>query len=291
MGSDLKGKNIVITGATSGIGLATALELAGRGAFVIAAGRSEEHCKQAEEIILNKHPEATVTFLAADLSSQRQIRELSLKIKQMDEVRERGCIDVLINNAGAFSSWYVSTEEGFELQWAVNHLAPFLLTNELLTLLKAAPAARVITISSGSHYRTRIHWKDVQLRKHYGCLKAYKQSKLANVLFTREMNRRLGPASNVRAFAVDPGLVNTGMGLKNTTGIARFVWKKRRHKGVQPEAAASAIVYMAGEPSIQNSCDIYWKNGRPLKPSRYSHRTDAALRLWELSEKMCGINN
>lgn len=286
---ELNEKIIVITGATSGIGLATALELAGSGARIIAVGRSEQRCKEAAGIVGEKHPGAKVAFLAADLSSQKQIRELAKKIRQLDMVREKGRVDVLINNAGAFTSWYVSTNEGFELQWAVNHLAPFLLTNELLPLLKAAPAGRVITVSSGSHYRTRIHWKDVQLRRHYGCLKAYKQSKLANVLFTRELNRRLGPGSTVRAYAVDPGLVNTEMGLKGTTGIARFVWEKRRKKGVRPETAAASIAFMAVEPSIQAAEDIYWKNCRPLKPSRYSHREDAALRLWELSEKMCGV--
>lgn len=286
---ELNDKIIVITGGTSGIGLATALELVGHGACIIAAGRSEQRCKQAEGIIRNKYPDARVSFLAADLSSQKQVREMARNIKQTDIVKSKGHIDVLINNAGAFSSWYISTVEGFELQWAVNHLAPFLLTNELMPLLKAAPEGRVITISSGSHYRTRIHWNDVQLRKHYGCLKAYKQSKLANVLFTRELNRRLRDASNIRAFAVDPGLVNTEMGLKSTTGIARLIWEKRRSKGIPPETAAASIVWMAAEPSIQYSGVIYWKNCKPLKPSRYSHSEDAALRLWELSEKMCGI--
>lgn len=282
-------KVIVITGATSGIGLATALKLAESGASIIGIGRSMERCQEAEKTIRSKYPNTEIIFLVADLSSQKQIHGLIKEIKQCDMVKEKGGLDVLINNAGAFSSWYVSTSEGFELQWAVNHLAPFLLTNELLPLLKASPSGRVITISSGSHYRTHIHWKDVQLRRHYGCLKAYKQSKLANVLFTRELNRRLGAASTVRAYAVDPGLVNTEMGLKNTTGIARFVWMKRRHKGVIPEVAAASIAYMAIEPSIQQRTDIYWKNCSPLRPSNYSHREDAALRLWELSKKMCGI--
>lgn len=288
MDKSLNEKIVVITGATSGIGLAAARELAGRGAFVVAVGRSEQRCREAAESIEKECPDAKVMFITADLSSQRQVRKLVQDIRQIGRVREKGCVDVLINNAGAFSSWYVSTEEGFELQWAVNHLAPFLLTNGLLPLLKAAPAGRILTVSSGSHYRTRIHWDDVQLRRSYGCLKAYKQSKLANVLFTRELNRRLGAGSTVRAFAVDPGLVNTEMGLKNTTGLARFVWMRRKDKGAKPEAAASALVWMAGEPSIQNREEVYWKNCGPLNPSRYALRDDAALRLWELSEKMCG---
>jgi NAD(P)-dependent dehydrogenase (short-subunit alcohol dehydrogenase family) len=287
---DLYNKIIVVTGATSGIGLAAAIRFAGCGAFVIGIGRSHDRCELAIETIKKDCPDARVVYHVADLSSQKQVRELAENIRQGITKEGKGAIDVLINNAGTFSSWYVSTAEGFELQWAVNHLAPFLLTNELLPLLKAASNSRVITVSSGSHYRMSIHWNDIQLRKHYNCLTAYKQSKLANVLFTRELNRRLGRDSSVHAYAADPGLVNTEMGLKGTAGIAKYIWMKRRHKGVSPETAAQSLVYLAAEPSIQHSEDIYWKNSCPLKPSRYSNREDAALRLWEISEKMCGIN-
>ena len=216
---DLAGKAMVITGASAGIGLATAAGLAGRGAYVIGVGRSRDRCEAAKDTILAQYPGARVDFCIADLSAQRQIRSLSEDIQE--KLKKNGCtgLDVLINNAGAFSSYYVSTAEGFELQWAVNHLAPFLLTHALLPLLKAAPEGRIITVSSGSHYRCRIHWKDVQFRRRYRYLKAYKQSKLANVLFTCELNRRLAD-TNVRAYAADPGLVNTGIGEKGTTGPA-----------------------------------------------------------------------
>lgn len=286
---NLSGKTIVITGATSGIGYATARELAGSGAFVIALGRDEERCRQARENITLAYPGAAIEYIIFDLSSQKQVRDAAAKIRQLAASHGSGSIDVLINNAGAFSSWYVSTPEGIELQWAVNHLAPFLLTGELLPLIKAAPEGRILTISSGSHYRTRIHWKDVLMRKHYNCLGAYKQSKLANVLFTGELNRRLGDASRVQAFAIDPGLVNTDMGIKRTAGIVKFVWGKRRQKGVSPEQAAKGIMFAAADPAAKITEGIYWKNGRPLKPSRYAMRKDAAVRLWELSEKMCGI--
>ncbi|NMB96679.1 MAG: SDR family NAD(P)-dependent oxidoreductase, partial [Clostridiaceae bacterium] len=246
-GKNLAGKTVVISGATSGIGLATAKEMAGYGAFVIGVGRSEQRCRLAEEEIRKSHVNAKITYIVADLSLLREVRKLSERIKEIVHNEGKDCIDVLVNNAGTFSSWYISTEEGFELQFAVNYLAPFLLTNQLLPLLKAAPTGRIINLSSGSHYRTKIRWNDIMMRKHYNCLMVYKQTKLANVLFTAELNRRLrkdsrncaniyksndtGVNSIVCAFAVDPGLVNTQIGLKGTTGIAKWIWKKRSRKG------------------------------------------------------------
>lgn len=285
----MKGKTVIITGSTSGIGLATAMELANRGAFVIGVGRSQSRCQQAEQVIRSTCHDARVAFLIADLSSLKQVRELAKSIRQKVKEEGNGYIDVLVNNAGTVSSWYVSTVDGFELQFAVNHLAPFLLTNELLPLLKEAPSGRVITVSSGSHYRTKINWKDVMMRKHYNCLMAYKQSKLANVLFCTELNRRLGLDATVQAFAVDPGLVNTEIGFKGTTGIARWIWKKRSNSGIEPAVAAASIAYLASEPLVQNSRKVYWKDCEPQQPSKYSQQEDVALRLWELSERMCGM--
>ena len=284
---ELNGRAMVITGANSGIGLATAKALSGRGAYVIGVGRSPERCEAAKNTILAQYPHAKVDFCIADLSSQRQILTLAGDIEnRLTENRYTG-LDVLINNAGAFSSYYVSTAEGFELQWAVNHLAPFLLTHALLPLLKAAPEARVITVSSGSHYHCRIHWKDVQFRRRYRYLKAYKQSKLANVLFTCELNRRLN-GTGVRAYAADPGLVNTGIGEKGTTGLACMVWKRRRCHGATPEEGAATSIYLASEPAL--SPDIYWKDCAPKAPNPYGEDEAAAKRLWALSQQMCGIS-
>ncbi len=288
--SALSQKTVVLTGATSGIGLETAVQLCRAGAFIIATGRSQERCKSAEETVKKAYPDAKITFLSADLSSLRQIFRLSADIRDTLLLHGLGHIDSLINNAGTVSSWYVSTEDGFELQFAVNHLAPFLLTHELMPLLSASGAGRVITVSSGSHFRTRINWKDILLRRHYHILRAYKQSKLANVLFCTELNRRLG-RKTVTAFAADPGLVNTQIGRKGTTGIARWIWEKRASGGAAPWLAANCLVYLAGEPSIQHSENVYWKECMPLRPSRYSQRADQAGRLWALSEKMCGISS
>lgn len=285
----MKRKTVVVTGATSGIGLATALGLVKKGAYVIGVGRSKAKCTEAEAFLKATVPEAALTFFQADLASQKQIRELAAAITKKLKDEGDGTLDVLINNAGAFASWFVTTNEGFELQFAVNHLAPFLLTHQLLPLLMAAPAGRIISTSSGSHYHTRLRWKDLQLRKHYNGLWAYKQAKLANVMFIAELDRRFGLNSTLRAFAADPGLVNTEIGLKNTAGLAHWVWKKRRQKGRRPEDAAETILFLVDDPAVRKVNAIYWKNCQPTPPSRYVKRTEAAQRLWVLSEKMCGI--
>jgi NAD(P)-dependent dehydrogenase (short-subunit alcohol dehydrogenase family) len=283
-------KVIIITGATSGIGLATAKELAGKGAYIIGTGRSAERCAKAEKEIMENCPNGKVCYIRADLSSLTEVKRLAALIRERLASNGINHIDVLINNAGTVSSWYVSTVDGFELQFAVNHLAPFLLTGELLPLLQHSKEGTVIGVSSGSHYRTKMHWKDVLLRKHYNCLLAYKQSKLANVLFATELNRRAGKVgSSIRAYAVDPGLVNTDIGLKGTDGIVRKVWKIRSRSGTPVEQPAHSISFIAAEPAARKTEGVYWKDCTPLKPSRYSQSEDAGTRLWELSERMCGI--
>jgi len=280
-------KTVLVTGATSGIGLAAAKALAGRGMSVFGVGRSRERCAAAQAAVSAVSAGAPVEFLAADLSAQAQVRALAETVRERLE-GGRG-LDVLVNNAGFVSSWYLASEDGYEMQFAVNHLAPFLLTRELLPLLARAGTGRVITMTSGSHFRTRMRWRDVMFRTGYQCLFVYKQSKLANVLFTHELNRRLGPLSPVRAYAVDPGLVDTGIGEKGTTGLVKWIWSRRRRKGVSPEKAAETIVHLATEPGLADPDAGYWKECRPAEPSPYSRREREAMRLWELSERLCGI--
>ncbi len=283
--NDAKQKTVLITGATSGIGLAAAKALAGRGWLVIGAGRSTERCAGAEDAVRAAASGSSVGYLAADLSSQRQVRVLAGSVRE--RLDGRG-LDVLVNNAGFVSSWYLAGEDGYEMQFAVNHLAPFLLTRELLPLLARPGAGRVITVSSGSHFRTRMRWRDVMFRTGYQCLLVYKQSKLANVLFTHELNRRLGPDAPVRAYAVDPGLVDTGIGEKGTTGLVKWIWSRRRRGGVTPEKAAGTIVHLAASAALADPAAGYWKECRPAEPSPYSRRETEARRLWELSERLCG---
>ncbi|MFN2150531.1 MAG: SDR family NAD(P)-dependent oxidoreductase [Anaerolineales bacterium] len=289
MDSSLSEKVYVVTGATSGIGLAVAESLARQGAAVIGVGRAPERCEQTEDKLRSLCPDAQVAVLLADLSIQVQIRSLAQSIPETLANRGKTKLDGLVNNAGTVPFWQTFTPEGFDMQWAVNHLAVFLLTHELLPLLEAAPSARVVTVSSGSHYGTRLNWEDIQLRKSYNALSAYKQTKLANVLFTAELNRRLGTASAIHAFAADPGLVNTEIGLKSNSFIARWIWDIRRRGGISAEESAKGIVYLLTEPAIQRSHENYWKHGQPKAPNPYALNPDAARQLWELSEGMCGI--
>jgi NAD(P)-dependent dehydrogenase (short-subunit alcohol dehydrogenase family) len=283
-------KTVLITGATSGIGLAAAHALARSGCRVIRVGRSAERCAEAENAVRAGTPGARVDYLIADLSSQRQIRALAVMARER-LMKEGGRLDALVNNAGAVSAWYMTSEDGYEMQFAVNHLAPFLLTRELLPMLKRSGSARVITTSSGSHFRTRMRWRDVMFRDGYNCLSAYKQSKLANMLFTHELNRRLGPASRIRAYALDPGLVDTAIGEKGTTGIVKWFWHRRRRSGITPQKAAETIVYLATSAALEDPRASYWKECRPRRPSPYSEREDEMRRLWELSERLCGPEN
>jgi len=289
MDADLREKTFVLTGATSGIGLAVARLLAERGAFLIGVGRSAERCAQAESLLRSAYPHAQVQYCVADLSEQAQICRLAAGIRAHLVEHRLNSLDVLINSAGTFTFRKMLTPDGFEMQWAVNHMAPFLLTHELLPLLTAAPAGRVVTVSSGSHYNTRLRWNDIQLKRGYFCLLAYQQTKLCNVLFTAELNRLLGNKSTLRAFAADPGLVNTDMGFKGNPALVRWIWSIRRRSGVPAEQSARGVVYLAAEPSIQNSPQIYWRDGHPKAPDPYALDEEAAKRLWQMSEQMCGI--
>jgi NAD(P)-dependent dehydrogenase (short-subunit alcohol dehydrogenase family) len=291
MSTTLAGKTILVTGATSGIGLATAEGLVRQGTDVIGVGRSISRCQTAEQRLAGLNSAVQVTYITADLTLQSEVRRLAREIPKILAARGRTALDGLVNNAGAFTYWLALTPEGFETQWAVNYLAPFLLTNELLPLLQAAPRARIVTVSSESHYNTSLNWTDIQLRRHYNGLLAYKQTKLADVLFTAELNRRLGPHSHVRAFAADPGLVNTEIGLKGTPGLVRWFWERRRAGGIQPDEAARGVIFLLGETSIQNSREFYWKHGNPLRPSQQALDPVDAQRLWALSAQMCGTQS
>jgi NAD(P)-dependent dehydrogenase (short-subunit alcohol dehydrogenase family) len=282
-------KLYVITGSTSGIGYALAEILLRKGASIIGVGRSTERCERAKQMLMDQVPGATLSYCVGDLAIQAQTREIARDVERVVETWGYGGLDGLINNAGTFTFWQRITSEGFETQWAANHLAPFLLTVELLPLLKRSEKAKIITVSSGSHYNTKMRWDDIQLLKRYNPLQAYKQTKLANVLFTAELNRRLGPESKVRAFAADPGLVNTGMGEKTGSRVAGWYWSFRRKKGIPAEESAAGIAALLLDPSAAERGEIYWKHGSPKAPDPQALDPIAGERLWDMSAKMCGI--
>jgi NAD(P)-dependent dehydrogenase (short-subunit alcohol dehydrogenase family) len=283
------GKTAVITGASSGIGLYSLMGLARQGVYVIGVGHNADHCKAAEERVRSEVPHAKVRYLLAELSLQREVKHLAAQIRR--DLDEKGItyLDILINNAGIYSQKLTRTDEGIEKTLAVNHLAPFLLTHELLPLLEAAPSARVITVSSASHYHARIYPQRLNHPIFYVGFLAYFSTKLANVLFTYEFNRRL-EGLTVRALALDPGLVNTNIALKEPGKLSQLVWKYRSIRGSPPEVPARTAVFLSLDESIQNTQQIYWREMQPKTPGRRAQDPDLARRLWEKSCQLCEID-
>lgn len=279
----------VVTGATSGIGFEVARIFAERGAAVIGVGRDPARCAEAARRLQETTGNRTVRFEVAELCSLSEVHGLAQRILAMGRR-----IDVLVNNAGGFAFRRQETVDGIEKQFALNYLSGYLLTRLLLPAMEAgahgarpADRARVIMISSGSHYSGRMRWADLGFQRFYNGLAAYDQSKLACVLFARELARRLGPSSRISTFAADPGLVNTGIGLKNTNTLVRLVWRLRAHRGISPAESAATIAYLARDPLIRDRTGLYWKECRAVAPSKRAQDRHDAQRLWDLSERMC----
>jgi retinol dehydrogenase 12 len=279
----VKGMTCVVTGATSGIGREVARQLAVRGAHVIGVGRDPERCAESAHA-LHAATGAEVEMETADLASQAAIRALAARLSA--RLRQ---IDVLVNNAGTFTFTRQESPDGVEMQMAVNWLAGFLLTGLLFPLLTEAPEARVIALSSGSHFTGRIRWDDTQIRRGYHGLKAYDATKLAALLFSYELARRVGPASSISTYAVDPGLVKTDIGMKGNGALVKGIWKLRTRNGISPEQAAASVVVCAAEARARGKTGLYWKEGAPLCSSPRSYNKQDAQRLWSLGEELCGV--
>ena len=277
-------KTAVITGASSGIGLAALAELTLKGFRVIGIGRDQSRCEQAKQKILSDQPNANITFLCADLMQQREVERVANEIQQLIAQENEDKLDVLINNAGCVRSWYTTTEEGYEQQFALNHLASFLLTYHLLPQLKRA-SGRVIMTGSESHKHMRMYWNDLMLTRGYNPLTAYKQSKLANILFAKGLNDRyLG--EGIASYVVDPGLVCTDIGCKNTGGLVDWIWKLRKKHGCQPEVPAKTYAFLCETNPAPR--ELYYYLCKPNTYSRQVNRENAD-RLFAASEKLCGI--
>jgi NAD(P)-dependent dehydrogenase (short-subunit alcohol dehydrogenase family) len=278
-------KICLVTGATSGLGLATARGLAGLGATVVLVGRTYERAAAAAQLVRQAEPEARVEWLAADFLSQQEVRNLAAAFM----ARHRR-LDVLVNNAGAIFPRRRRTPEGIELTLAVNHLAPFLLTNLLLDVLRAGAPARIVTVSSVAHERAGADFEALDAEGPFLPFRAYARSKLANLLFTYELAQRL-EGSGVTANAVNPGLVRTGLGRGNGS-VRDLAWHLThlRHRAVllTPEQGADTIIFLASAPDVAASNGMYFSERRPAASSAASHDAAAARRLWSLSERACG---
>ncbi|HEY8681523.1 MAG TPA: SDR family oxidoreductase [Candidatus Dormibacteraeota bacterium] len=273
------GKQVLLTGATNGIGLAAAVELARRGANLAIVARSREKAEEAVRRIKAATPAANVDVLEADLASQASVRQLAA------EALERyPKLDVLVNNAGAINTRKQLTDDGIELTWAVNHLAPFLLTTLLEDRLKASAPSRVITTSSDAHQGAHIPFDDLNAERSYGLqgFERYGQTKLANILFTLELARRL-EGTGVTAYCLHPGLVNTGFNHNNgfLMGIGMAIVRPFSRT---PEKGAETLVWLADSADAAPS-GAYFHDRKATTPTAAGQDAAAARRLWEISEK------
>ena len=271
------GKVAVITGGASGIGKATALGLAAMGATVLITGRDRDRTEDTAREIRATGGE--VEGFVADLSSQSEVRRLA------DEVLQRHPrIDVLINNVGGYWNTRHVTADGLEHTFALNHLAPFLLTNLLLESLEQG--ARVITVSSNAQAMGRIDFDDLQGERSYSGARAYNQSKLANVLFSYELARRI---PYVAANAVHPGLVSTGFGAGDPGRAQRLFVPVLRPFMKSPAQGARTSIQLASAPDLDRTTGLYFANGKPKRSSKRSYDESVAARLWEVSADLVGL--
>jgi NAD(P)-dependent dehydrogenase (short-subunit alcohol dehydrogenase family) len=275
---ELAGRTVVLTGATAGIGRAAALALARRGARLVLVCRSAERGRAVLEEVRTAGRGAASELLGMDLASLPSVR-----IGAAELLRRHDRLDVLINNAGVWPSRRELSADGYELTFAVNHLAPFLLTRLLLPALHAARPARIVNVASEAHRRGRMHWDDPQLERRFSARAAYAQSKLANILFTRELARRLA-GSGVTANSVHPGFIASELG-RGLSLPARWAF---RLLGGRPEDGARGPVLLASSPALAGVTGRYYDRTREATPSRAAQDDAAAARLWELSEQMTG---
>ena len=286
----MQGKTILITGATAGIGEVAALELARMGATVVGVGRNPAKCTAVAERIRRETGNPNVDFLVADLAVQAQVRRVAAEFRQRYDR-----LDVLINNAGAFYMQREMTTDGHEMTWALNHLAYFLLTDLLLDMLKASAPARIINVASDAHQGGVINFADLEGKEKYSGWRAYAQSKLANIMFTYELARRLAAdptGSGVTVNALHPGFIASNFARNNVNGWRRpfglLLTALQRIAARSPEEGAETIIYLASDPNVAGITGQYFVKKQVAKSNAASHDAAVAARLWTVSEQMVG---
>jgi retinol dehydrogenase 12 len=276
------GKTVVVTGASSGIGAAAAYQLAGMGATVVPVGRNRHRLDVLAHELEAVNPDLDAEPLVADFASLAEVRSLAAQL--LDRYPR---IDVLVNNAGLVSGRRRLSEDGFELTFAVNHLAPFLLTNLLLERLHASAPARVVTTSSGAHFSAALDVEDLNGERHWSTWSAYCNSKLANVLFTRALAHRLG-SSEVTANCLHPGVIRTRLG-RGTPLPVRIGWRVAGLFFASPRKGAATVVYLASAPEVASTSGGYFVDSRQRNPSAQAQDAALAEQLWERSEQLTGL--
>jgi retinol dehydrogenase 14 len=279
----MAGKSVLVTGGTGGIGRATAIGLAALGARVGITGRDPARTEAAAAGIRAAPGSPAVDAFAADMSVQAGVRRLAAQV--LDTYPR---LDVLVNNAGGFWAHRHVTADGLERTFAVNHLAPFLLTSLLLDRLTASAPARILTVSSGAHVRGRIDFDDLQGERNYSGQRAYSQSKLASVMFTYELARRLD-GSSVTATVLHPGVVRTGFGAEDQAAHMAVMIRVARLVMKTPAQGAGTSIYLASSPEVEGITGRYYADCKPKTSSKASYDTTAAARLWQASTDLAGM--
>jgi retinol dehydrogenase 12 len=280
----MKGRVCLVTGANSGIGRATALELARMGATVVMVARNQQKGEAARSEIKRETSNDSVDLLLADLSSLLNVRQLANEVQT-----KYPKLHVLINNAGLFNQPYHLSPDGYEMTFAINYLAAFLLTNLLLDKLKANAPSRIVIVSSVGHYNGHINFDDLNLEKNYSGWKAYQQSKLALVLFTRELAKRL-QGTGVTANSLHPGTVATNI-WSRPMGPAGFVMAIPKLFMTSPKKGAETVVHLASSPDGERISGEYWDNLKVKKSSEESYDKDVAERLWDVTADLTHLGS
>lgn len=279
MRGSMTGKTVLITGASAGIGKATAAELAARGAHLVLACRDLEKAAAARAEIAARTPGAKIDLVPLELGSLRSIRACAEKV-----LADYARIDVLINNAGVFPPDYRPTEDGFETQIGVNHLGHFLLTNLLAEKLAASAPARVVTVSSMMHAGGKIDFASFRKPEKYSAMAAYRQSKLANILFANELGRRLADRG-VTSTSLHPGGVATEIARDSPLWMRAFM----RVAGTSPAKGARTSIHLGSSPEVEGVTSAYFVSCKPAKADPLASDSALAKRLWDESATLVGL--
>ncbi|HUH74997.1 MAG TPA: SDR family oxidoreductase [Chitinophagales bacterium] len=281
----MKGKNVLITGATAGIGLETAINLARMGASVHFIARNKTKAIGIRELLIREGEGRRCNFYIADLSSQKSIRDIVPIIQKDLKV-----IDVLINNAGAVFSDFSLSQDGIEMTMATNHFSYFLLTNLLLDQVKASKTGRIINVSSGSNRQGKINFESFTQNVNYQIIRAYCQSKLANILFTKHLSELLKD-SNVTVNCLHPGRVRTDIGKKNTGKISAFAWSLfLKWSSVSVEKGAETSIYLASSPEVNKITGTYFSKCQPDAYNSLADDEELQRDLWAKSLELCPVS-
>lgn len=278
--ADMRGKTVVITGATSGIGEVAALRLAEQGARIVFTARDRDRAHATLEKLKRVNPASGHVVHLADLSLMAEMKKTAAALGEEPEIH------VLINNAGALFNRRIETAEGLEQTFALNHMSYFVLTDLLLPKLKAG--ARIVSTASDAHHRAKLDFNDLQSRHGYSGFAIYSKSKLMNVLFTRELARRLA-GSGITANSLHPGFVATRFGDQAGGLVSAMVRIAKPVSGISPEEGAKTIIYLASSPDVANVSGGYFVKCAPSVPSPEARKDGDARRLWEISAKIAAV--